>query len=99
MLSFTVVADEHGKPMAVDLAEAHDRKGKGKGKASRREVPEYHEAPGLTGRRYQAPVKSYNREKKYGFLLSQDEELTAQFGKPDIFVHGSQLHALGELQV
>mmetsp|Transcript_101381 Transcript_101381/g.285992 ORF Transcript_101381/g.285992 Transcript_101381/m.285992 type:complete len:436 (-) Transcript_101381:56-1363(-) len=60
-------------------------------------VPTYSSVPGLTGVRFWAPVKSFNAEKRYGFLLC--EELASTFGKADVFVHASQLGSLADFKV
>eukprot|EP00929_Paragymnodinium_shiwhaense_P059631 TRINITY_DN29856_c0_g1_i1.p1 TRINITY_DN29856_c0_g1~~TRINITY_DN29856_c0_g1_i1.p1 ORF type:complete len:1105 (+),score=152.00 TRINITY_DN29856_c0_g1_i1:118-3432(+) len=47
-------------------------------------------------RRYVAPLKRFNPQTGFGFLECQ--ELAAVFGKPDIFVHATQIQHFGDVQ-
>lgn len=100
-ISFGIGYDKHGKPMAIELTPTHDSKGgkkrthtavaKGAGESAVKHPAQQ------AARRFQAPVKSYNGQNKFGFLLCED--LIPIVGKADIFVHQSQLTEMGGLQV
>lgn len=46
------------------------------------------------GRRYSGPVKSFVSSKGYGFVLC--DEIVAEFGKPDVFLHAREMGDLAE---
>lgn len=93
--SFTLGTDSKGQPMAIDLCLGGDDIGGVPGvQAISPPITPAPQIPAssftsVVGQRFAAPVKLYNPEKKFGFL--DCEELASVLGKPDVFVHHTNI--------
>lgn len=93
LFSFTLGDDGKGKPMAIDLTPVSlDHGDWSAAPASQGSHGSVFPAD-IVGKRYSAPVKSFNFEKKFGFLECCGE-LCEIMGKSDMFVHATQISNL-----